>query len=86
MRQHYKAREGETIQYVDVMSLYPYIFKYFKFPVGNPVIHVADTCKDKEACLHLDGLIKCSVVPPEVSPAPLPSQSETHVLTAELAS
>jgi hypothetical protein len=33
MRLHYKARESEeTIQYVDVMSLYPYICRYFKFP------------------------------------------------------
>jgi hypothetical protein len=31
------------------MSLYPYICKYFKFPVGHPVIHVGDACKDKEA-------------------------------------
>jgi len=28
-----KARENETIQYVDVTSLYPYIRKYFKFPL-----------------------------------------------------
>ena len=39
----YKAREGEIIQYVDVMSLYPYICKYFKYPVGNPVIHCGRT-------------------------------------------
>jgi len=32
MRLHYKARKNETTQYVDVMSLYPYICKYFKFP------------------------------------------------------
>ena len=32
MRLHYKAQEGETIQYVYVMSLYPYICKYFKSP------------------------------------------------------
>jgi hypothetical protein len=36
MRLHYKAREGETIQYVDVMCLYPYVCKYGKFPVGHP--------------------------------------------------
>ena len=52
MRLNYKAREGETIQYVDVMSLYSYICKYFKFPVRHPVIHVGDACKDKEACLR----------------------------------
>ena len=32
MRLNYKARDPETIHYVDVMILYPYICKYFKFP------------------------------------------------------
>jgi len=58
MRLHYIARENETIQYVDVMSLYLYICKNNKFPIGHPVIHVGD------ACLQMDGLIKCSIVPP----------------------
>jgi len=57
MRLHYKARENETIQHVDIISLYPYLCKYFKFPVGQPTIHVA--------CQRMDGLIKCSIVPPE---------------------
>ena len=52
MRLHYKATENVTIQYVDVMSLYPYICKYFKFPIGHPNIHVGDACKNKEACLQ----------------------------------
>ena len=65
MRLHYKARQNETIQYVDVMSLYPYICKYFKFPVGHPIIHVGDAFKDIEGCLRMDGLIKCCIVPPE---------------------
>jgi hypothetical protein len=65
MRLHYKAREGETIQYVDVLSLYPYVCKYGKFPVGHPIVHLGDDCKDKEACLGKEGLIKCTIVPPE---------------------
>jgi len=65
MRPHYKAGEGECIQYVDVMILYRYICKYGKFPVGHLVVHVGDACKDKEACLHTEGLIKCTIVPPE---------------------
>ena len=37
LRLHYKIAENEeTIQYCDVMSLYPYICKYFKFPIGHP--------------------------------------------------
>ena len=34
------------MQYVDVMSLYLYICKYLKFPVGHPILHVGDVCKD----------------------------------------
>jgi glucose dehydrogenase len=38
-RIHYKIREGdESVQYCDVMSSYPYICKYFKFPIGHPTI------------------------------------------------
>ena len=47
------------------MSLYPYICKYGQFPVGHPFVHVGDACKDKEACLRKEGVIKCSIVPPE---------------------
>jgi len=50
---HYKARENETIQYVEVTSFFPYICKYFKFPMCHPVIHVGNVFKDKEACLHM---------------------------------
>jgi len=64
LRLHYKIAENEeTIQYYDVMSLYPYICKYFKFPIGHPVVHVGDTCKDIRAGLQMDGLIKCTIVP-----------------------
>ena len=62
MRLHYKVHEKETIQYVDVMSLFPYICKNFKFPIDHPTIHVGDLCMDKEACLRMDGLIKCFIV------------------------
>ena len=65
MRLHYKIREeDESVQYCD-MSLYPYICKYFKFPIGHPIIHVGDACAVKEACLKMDGLMKCTVVPPK---------------------
>jgi len=66
MRLHYKIREGEeSVQYCDVMSLYPYICKCFKFPIGHPIIHVGDAYADKESCLNMDGLIKCNIVPPK---------------------
>jgi hypothetical protein len=65
MRLHYKIAEEETMQYVDVMSLYPYICKYFKFPIGHPVIHAGEHCLDRQAILQKDGLMKCSKLPPK---------------------
>jgi hypothetical protein len=39
MKQWYKVNEGEKIQYVDVISLYPYIYKYGKAPTGHPKLY-----------------------------------------------
>jgi len=52
-----KARENETIQYVDFMSLYPYICKYTKFPIRHPVIHMGVACRDIGACICMEDLI-----------------------------
>ena len=60
---HYATREGETILYYDVMSLYPYVCKYSKFPLGQPTIRVGDACHDKQAMLSKEGLIKYTVLP-----------------------
>ena len=49
---------------MDVMSLYPYICKYGKCPVGHPVIHAGDACQDTDAMLQKQGLVKCTVLPP----------------------
>jgi hypothetical protein len=50
MRLQYKMREDvESVQYCD-MSFYPYICKYFKFPIGHSIIHVVDACADIQAC------------------------------------
>jgi hypothetical protein len=64
MRLHYKAREAETIQYCDVISLYHYISKYIKFPIGHPVIHVGNGCREMNTTLQKDRLLKCSILPP----------------------
>jgi hypothetical protein len=50
---HHKARDDDTIQYVDVMSLYTYICKYYKIPIGHPKIHVGDACQDIESCMKM---------------------------------
>ena len=43
--------------------MYPYICKYFKFPIGHHVAHAGDTCIDIRACLQTEGLIKCTILP-----------------------
>ena len=62
---HYTIREGEEIQYFDVMSLYPYVCKYSMFPVGHHKIHAGNASRDKLAILSKVGLIKCTVLPPK---------------------
>jgi hypothetical protein len=48
-----------------VCSLYPFVNKYGKYPVEHPKIHVGP-----EVCALLDietieGLVKCTVLPPQ---------------------
>jgi len=63
---HCNIREDvESVRYCDIMSLYPYICKYVKFPIGHPIIHVGDVCADIKTCLKMEGLIKCKIVPPK---------------------
>ena len=79
LRLHYKVNEEEeTIQYTDIMSLYPYVCKYYKFPVGHPTILDADACTDIESVLTKEGLIKCQVLPPQTPYHPVsPYRSPT---------
>ena len=63
---YYKCKEGEKIKYIDVCSLYPWVCKNGKFPIGHPKIHTAND----EICstMKLDGvngLVKCKILPPE---------------------
>jgi hypothetical protein len=60
---HRVARDDETIKYVDVMSLYPYICKYYKIPVDHPKVHVGDACNDIDRCINMEGMIKCELLP-----------------------
>ena len=59
---YYRVMQGEEINYVDVISLYPYICKYGKFPVGHPKVYVGADCPPE--CLDREGIIKCNVLPP----------------------
>ncbi|KAG8229136.1 hypothetical protein J437_LFUL009725 [Ladona fulva] len=55
------VRDGESIRYLDVCSLYPYVNKYKKYPIRHPKIFVEDDCPE----LHsIEGLVRCTVLPP----------------------
>ncbi|XP_046428514.1 uncharacterized protein LOC124183710 [Neodiprion fabricii] len=59
----------EEIRYVDVCSLYPFICKNGRFPVGHPTVYVGEECKlltGSSGCdiTRVEGLIKCRVLPP----------------------
>jgi hypothetical protein len=42
-------------------SVYPYICKYGKFPVGHPKVYVGADCPLD--CLDREGVVKCKVLP-----------------------
>ena len=56
---HKKAGPGESIRYVDFCSLYPYVNKYARYPVGHPKVYSGE-----DIPAVVEGLIKCSVLPP----------------------
>lgn len=60
---YHKCEEGESIQYVDVCSLYPYVCKRGHYPLGHPMVHVGDRVCRKLG-LIVNGLMKCKVLPP----------------------
>ena len=58
---YYRVEEGEKIHYVDVISVYPYISKYGKFPAGHPKVYVGADCPNN--CLDREGIVKFNVLP-----------------------
>jgi hypothetical protein len=60
---YHKVDDGEKIMYFDVCSLYPYINKHFKVPLGHPKLHVGDDAKNIDIATF-EGIIKCRVLPP----------------------
>jgi len=57
----YEPLPDEQIRYVDFTSLYPYVCKYARFPVGHPEIYRGEDIPD-----HIEGLLKCKVLPPPI--------------------
>ncbi|KAF4529356.1 hypothetical protein B566_EDAN017368 [Ephemera danica] len=56
-----KVEPGEKIMYLDVCSLYPYINKYKKYPVGHPSVFVGQECPQLQ---DIEGFIHCKILPP----------------------
>lgn len=60
----FQVANGEKIRYIDVLSLYPYICKYGRFPVGHPKI-ITENFEVMDAnSMPYEGLVKCKVLPP----------------------
>ncbi|KAG5862287.1 hypothetical protein JTB14_015426 [Gonioctena quinquepunctata] len=59
--EYYKAQNDEKLEYVDVCSLYPWVYEYGKFPVGHPKVYVGSECPTLSS---VSGLIRCKVLPP----------------------
>ena len=53
-------QKDKDISYVDVTSLYPYINKTGKIPIGHPEI-ITESFTDIQ---QYEGLIKCTILPP----------------------
>lgn len=56
----YRCLENEEIKYVDFTSLYPYVLKNRRYPVGHPVL----ITQDFGAIENYFGFVSCSVLPP----------------------
>ncbi|XP_031789027.1 uncharacterized protein LOC116417974 [Nasonia vitripennis] len=72
----YDAKPGERILYTDICSLYPYICKRGRFPLGHPKVYVGEesdelTGGNLNNFSAIDGLVKCKVLPPRKLYQPL---------------
>lgn len=63
-KMYHKVSPGEKILYSDVTSLYPYINKYARYPVGVPNILLGSELDDRNV-FNIDGLLKVDVLPPK---------------------
>lgn len=56
--------DAEQIRYKDFCSLYPWVCKYGKFPVGHPDVYVGHSvCLPLLSSSTTDGLVKCTILP-----------------------
>lgn len=79
---YYHVAIGERVKYVDVCSLYPWVCKYGKFPIGHPTLYVGEECTQLDLNTT-DGLIKCQILPPDALYHPvLPMKANDKLMFA----
>jgi G:T-mismatch repair DNA endonuclease (very short patch repair protein) len=62
IRLYYKVKPNERMRYMDVCSLYPWVNKYGKYPIGHPRALLSPNLGcDVRA---YEGFVKCKVLPP----------------------
>ena len=61
---HAKASKGKTIAYKDVCSLYPFVNKYAKYPIGHPEVLCGDHCPTGEELINMEGVAKVTILAP----------------------
>ena len=61
---HNKKDPDEKIFYIDICSLYPYVNKYGKNPIGHPKIITENFEQLTKDNRPYEGVIKCKVLPP----------------------
>lgn len=59
---HYKIKDGEQMKYVDFTSLYPFVNKYKRYPVGHPEI-ITSQFDDLSTYF---GIVKIKIVAPRM--------------------
>jgi hypothetical protein len=57
-----KSNQNEKISYIDYTSLYPYVQKYKRFPIGHPEIITENINYTNN---YYYGLMKCRLIPPK---------------------
>jgi hypothetical protein len=57
---YYACTLNEKIHYRDITSLYPYVQKYMRYPVGHPII-ITENFDDFDSYF---GIAKCTILPP----------------------
>ena len=62
---YHKVAEGEKIGYVDICSLYPWVCKYGKFPLGHPNIITENFKKVSANSQPYEGMITCKILAPK---------------------